>query len=71
MGIGERETVDSRIANITVGGVTDNELPVLVVDLKKTEASETVPTLGILGNDFLLDAGGLTLDYRMGCLVFP
>src|ERR1035437_8906375 len=41
-GIGENETVDSRIANITVGSVTDRELPVLVVDLARTEGSDDV-----------------------------
>ena len=70
-GIGENETVDSRIANITVGSVTDRELPVLVVDLARTEGSDDVKTLGILGNDFLLDAVGLVLDYSTGCIEFP
>jgi predicted aspartyl protease len=70
-GIGERAVVDSRIANISVGTFSDAELPVLVYDLKKTEASEDVKTLGILGNDVLMDAGGFSLDYKTGCIEVP
>jgi hypothetical protein len=44
---------------------------VLVVDLKKTEAKEALKTLGVLGLDFLLDLGALTLDFKTGCLEFP
>ena len=50
---------------------SDVDLPVLVADIKKTEANEAVKTLGILGNDLLMDAGGISLDYKTGCMEVP
>lgn len=51
-----------------LGGLTETGSTVVVYDMRKSDPGDPVDLQGILGSDFLTDAGGFSIDYRTGCL---